>query len=95
MISLIARKFSGGSVQKLIGSEREIKIQSFSMLRLLNGENRIQYWEFGIKMECGVRIRKTLQRLLLLTLKKYSLPPTRVRLALHDGGIRHVSKKVA
>ena len=59
-----------------------IKIPSFSKQRLLNEENIIQFWEFGIKMVFGVRIRKALQRLLLLILKKYSLPPTRVRLVL-------------
>ena len=82
MISSIARKFSGGSMQKLIGSVREIKIPSSSMQRLLNEESRIQFWVFRIKMEIGVGIRKALLRLLLLTLKRYTPPPTRVSLIL-------------
>ena len=49
---------------KLIGLKRATKILNSFMLMLQIGENKTQFWGFGMNLGDGVRRRKVLRRLL-------------------------------
>ena len=52
----------GGKELKLIGLRRRTRILSSSMLKLLKGVSKIQFWEFGMSKVDGVMKRKALPK---------------------------------
>ena len=80
MILLIVKKYSGVNGRKLIGSEREIGIRSFSMLGLRKEGSKILSRVYGINLIVGMVIKIVLLGLLYPILRKSTLLLSRIKL---------------
>ena len=77
---LIVRKFTGVSISRLTSSKREIGIQNFFMPEPRKEGNKILFWVSGINLRIGVVTKIVLLGLLYPILRRFILPPPRIRL---------------